>query len=52
MLSCIVRLKIADEGEAAALIFKTGLLAQTMRSSRPLELALDMAIGHVARLSM
>jgi hypothetical protein len=34
----------------AALIFKTGLLAQTMRSSR--SLALDMAIGHVARLSM
>jgi hypothetical protein len=34
------------------LIFKTGLLAQTMRSGRPLELALDMAIGHVARLSM
>ena len=28
------------------------LLAQTMRSSRPLELALDMAIGHIARLSM
>ncbi len=27
------------------------LLAQTARSSRPLELALDMAIGHVARLS-
>ena len=27
------------------------LLAQTMRSSRPLELALDMAIGHIARLS-
>ncbi len=27
------------------------LLAQTMRTSRPLELALDMAIGHVARLS-
>ena len=27
------------------------LLAQTVRSSRPLELALDMAIGHVARLS-
>ena len=27
------------------------LLAQTTRSSRPLELALDMAIGHVARLS-
>ena len=27
------------------------LLAQTTRSSRPLELALDMAIGHIARLS-
>jgi AcrR family transcriptional regulator len=27
------------------------LLAQTLRSSRPLELALDMAIGHIARLS-
>jgi AcrR family transcriptional regulator len=27
------------------------LLAQTARASRPLELALDMAIGHVARLS-
>ena len=27
------------------------LLAQTTRQSRPLELALDMAIGHVARLS-
>ncbi len=27
------------------------LLAQTTRASRPLELALDMAIGHIARLS-
>lgn len=27
------------------------LLAQTMRTSRALELALDMAIGHIARLS-
>jgi TetR/AcrR family transcriptional regulator, transcriptional repressor for nem operon len=27
------------------------LLAQTTRQSRPLELALDMAIGHIARLS-
>jgi TetR/AcrR family transcriptional regulator, transcriptional repressor for nem operon len=27
------------------------LLAQTTRTSRPLELALDMAIGHVARLA-
>ena len=27
------------------------LLAQTTRTSRPLELALDMAIDHIARLS-
>jgi hypothetical protein len=27
------------------------LLAQTTRASRPLELALDMALGHIARLS-
>jgi hypothetical protein len=26
-------------------------LAQTTRSSRPLELALDMAMDHIARLS-
>jgi TetR/AcrR family transcriptional regulator, transcriptional repressor for nem operon len=45
----------ADPGELATAVIAALqgglLLAQTARASRPLELALDMAIGHVARLS-
>ena len=45
----------ADPAEVATAIIAALqgglLLAQTTRTSRPLELALDMAIGHVARLS-
>jgi TetR/AcrR family transcriptional regulator, transcriptional repressor for nem operon len=43
----------ADLAAAAIAALEGGLLlAQTTRSSRPLELALDMAIDHIARFSI
>jgi TetR/AcrR family transcriptional regulator, transcriptional repressor for nem operon len=49
-----LRLEAKPEDLATAVIaaLQGGLLlAQTARTSRPLELALDMAIDHIARLS-